>query len=121
MRSVLKRGDGNSSRRACLSGKDVAYTFAVTSTAELDYLDIWLYIAQDSAVNADRFIDLLQSKHAIIVLQPGIGTPRPDFGAEVRSYPVGHYTLFYRLNGDRIELLRVLHGARDLPRVFDVR
>ena len=99
----------------------MAYTFAVTSTAETDYLDIWLYIAQDSVANADGFIDLLHSKHAIILSQPLIGTPRPDFGAEVRSNPVGHYTLFYRLHDERIELLRVLHGARDLPRLFDVR
>lgn len=84
----------------------------------MDYLDIWLYIAQDSVANADRFIDLLQSKHAVIASHPRIGTPRPDFGAEVRSYPVGHYTLFYRLHAGRIELLRVLHGARDLPRLF---
>lgn len=99
----------------------MAYTFAVTSTAESDYLDIWLYIAQDSVANADRFFDLLQSKHAVIQSQPRIGTPRPDFGAEVRSYPVAHYTLFYRLQGEQIELLRVLHGARDLPRLFEER
>lgn len=97
----------------------MAETFAVTRAAETDYLGIWLYIAQDSVVNADRFIDLLQSKHAIIASQPRIGTPRPDFGPEVRSYPVGQYILFYRLHAGRIELLRVLHGARDLPRLFD--
>lgn len=30
--------------------------------AEADLLEIWLYIAQDSPVNADRFLDKLEDK-----------------------------------------------------------
>jgi toxin ParE1/3/4 len=36
----------------------------------------------------------------------------------LRSFPVGNYVVFYRIVPEGIELVRVLHGARDLRRLF---
>jgi toxin ParE1/3/4 len=38
--------------------------------------------------------------------------------ADLRSFPVGSYLLLYRRDSAGIELVRVIHGARDLPNIF---
>ena len=35
------------------------------------------------------------------------------------KFPVGNYLVFYRPAIDGIEVIRVLHGARDIPELFD--
>ena len=49
---------------------------------------------------------------------PGIGRPRAELQADLRSFPVGRYVLFYRPIKGGIEVARVLHGMRDLDRIF---
>ncbi len=37
-------------------------TLTISPEAEQDLLDIWLYIAEDNPINADRFLDRLEGK-----------------------------------------------------------
>ena len=37
----------------------------------------------------------------------------------LRSLPLGNYIIFYRPIDDGIEVVRILHGARDLPPLFE--
>ena len=55
----------------------------------------------------------------LIASMPGAGAERSELQAGVRSYPVGKYLIFYRVVSDEIQLLRVVHGARDLRRLFN--
>ena len=49
-----------------------------------------------------------------------MGTARDRLAPGLRSFHVGNYLVFYRPVQDRIELVRVLHGARDLKkRMFE--
>ena len=32
---------------------------------------------------------------------------------------MGHYVIFFRVLGDAVRIERVLHGARDIPAVFE--
>jgi toxin ParE1/3/4 len=41
-------------------------------------------------------------------------TVHPQHYKELRYHPVGNYLLLYRVIADGIELVRVVHGARDL-------
>jgi toxin ParE1/3/4 len=51
---------------------------------------------------------------------PGCGREEPKLGADLRSFPVGSYLIFYRPAANGIALVRVLHGARDInPEYFD--
>ena len=63
-----------------------------------DLEDIGDYIATDNPAAASALIG--RNRKAL----------RPD----TRSFPVGHYVLFYRPTSDGIEVIRVLHGARDV-------
>jgi toxin ParE1/3/4 len=36
----------------------------------------------------------------------------------LRSFPVGNYVIFYREVSEGIEIIRVLHGARDIEGII---
>jgi toxin ParE1/3/4 len=84
-----------------------------------DYLTNHAYIAQHSTEAAARVVRRFDARLVELAHAPGAGRLRPELGQNVRSSVVGVYILFYRPTPDGIELLRVLHSARDIPRVFN--
>nr|WP_298522300.1 type II toxin-antitoxin system RelE/ParE family toxin [uncultured Halomonas sp.] len=90
----------------------------ISPEAEQDLLDIWLYIAEDSPVNADRFLDRLEGKALKLAEFTEIGIDRPELAPDLKNFPVDRYVLYYRATPGGIELVRVLHGSRDINRVF---
>ena len=92
---------------------------ASTVEAKEDLIDIWSYIARRSVVNADRFVNKIEEKVELIASMPGIGQRRDEFGPNLRSFPVGAYLVFYQPVRDGILVVRVLHGARNLPDIFE--
>jgi len=50
---------------------------------------------------------------------PEMGRRREELAMHLRSFPVGRYIIFYRSMQEGIEIVRVLHGARDLPPLID--
>ena len=88
-------------------------------TSVSDYEEIWRYIARDNPAAADRLITAIERQLSGIASMPGIGREEPNLAANLRSFPVGNYLIFYRPSADGIALVRVLHGARDIsPEYF---
>jgi toxin ParE1/3/4 len=85
--------------------------------AEVDLADIWVSIALDNIEHADRFIEELRDKAALLAEQPLIGVARPDFGKNVRSFPYRDYLLIYRPEDFGVGVARIVHGTRDLRRL----
>lgn len=83
-----------------------------------DLAEIWDYIADDSEERADAFIDLLDRKIHALARRPTIGREREELAEGLRSFPVGRYIIFYRVIPKGIEIIRVLHGSRDLESIF---
>ena len=90
----------------------------ISPKAETDLLEIWFYIAQDSPVNADRFLDKLEEKALKLCEFSEIGLDRPELAEGLKSFPVDSYWLYYRPTSAGIELVRVLHGSRDINTLF---
>lgn len=90
----------------------------ISPEAEIDLLEIWLYIAEDSLKNADRFQDKLVSKASKLSESSEIGKDRPELGKGLKSFPVDRYMLYYRASQTGIELVRILHGSRDVQALF---
>lgn len=88
--------------------------------AKADLLEIGRYIAEksQSIEVALRFYDSVDSRLKLLAENPEMGELRPELAPEVRAFTVGNYVMFFRPAGKGIELLRVLHSARDIPRVF---
>ncbi len=93
--------------------------FKVSRPAKNDLDEIWLYIAQDSIKVADRFIDYLTDRFPLLASSPRMGRRREDLAPGLRCHPVKNYLVFYRLVKTRVEIVRVVHGARDLKTLFE--
>jgi toxin ParE1/3/4 len=92
----------------------------VQQLAEEDLSEQADYIARDHVDVALRFLEAAEAAFSQLADLPDIGRRRqfrhPAL-AGVRSWPVPGFEkhlIFYRLNPGRVEVLRVLHSARDL-------
>jgi toxin ParE1/3/4 len=89
-----------------------------TSRANLDLVEISLHIAKQNPGVADRWLDEFDKKCKTLAQMPELGRKRTDLAPDLRSLPFGNYVIFYRPVSDGIQVIRVLHGARDLPGLF---
>ncbi len=83
-----------------------------TVQAEEDLIKIWLYIANDKPIAADKMLAKFENVFEILLEQPEFGAARPDIAPELRYFPVGSYLIFYRIIDEGIEIVRVVHGSR---------
>jgi toxin ParE1/3/4 len=94
-------------------------SFRLSPAARSDLDEIWFYIAQDNPEAADKFIGTIILRFPKLAAMPSIGRQREELSPRLRSFPVGRYVIFYRPMENGIEVVRVLHGARDLPPLFE--
>ena len=93
--------------------------FILSPDAQRDYEEIWDYIAADSVLAADNVVDTFTEKFALIATQSDIGKSHPELGEGLRAFRASRYMIFYRKIEDGIEVVRVIHGARDIPSLFN--
>ena len=89
-----------------------------SAASEQDVYEIAVFIAQDNPDAAFRLIDRFDETLQMLAENPLAGRAREELAPKTRSFPVGNYILFYRPAEHGIELIRVLHWARDLRRLF---
>lgn len=87
--------------------------------AGADIDEIWDYIAADRLVQADAWVDRLEGKLRLLATRPMMGRAREELSADVRSMPFERYVIFYVPLADGIDIVRVLHSARDIDAVFE--
>lgn len=80
------------------------------------------FIHQENPTAARMFLEAAYDAFEFLARDPGIGRQRTDLGfPEIRSWRIQgfrRYLIFYRELPDRIQIWRVLHGARDLPNII---
>ena len=79
-----------------------------------DLVEIWEYIASDSPGHADGFADRIDSCIQALAQQPRKGRGRAELGAGLRSFTVGRYVIFYEAVPNGVDVVRVIHGSRDI-------
>ena len=90
--------------------------FRLSPEAARDIRDIWSYIANDSIPSARRVRLLIFDACQKLAEHPRMGHPRTDLTEKpVLFWPVGSYLIIYNPSPRPIEIVRVLHGARDVP------
>ena len=92
-------------------------TLIKSPPSEEELIDIWSYIAEDQPLNADRFLNRLHDSMLRLAETPKMGVERPELIKGLRSYPVGSYLLYYRINNTQLEIVRVLSASRDVENV----
>lgn len=94
--------------------------YLITEPAEADLDEVLSFIADDNLDAALAFSDRLTSRFEMLSETPRAGRERKEFRDDARSFPEGNYLIIYRIiTGDDIEILRVLHGARDIDDIFN--
>jgi toxin ParE1/3/4 len=93
----------------------------ITASARADLKAIHAYIARDDPRAARRVIERLRAVARLLANNPGMGRDRgQDMRPGLFSFPVDRHVLIYQPQPNGIVLLRVVHGARDLPALFDL-
>jgi plasmid stabilization system protein ParE len=89
------------------------------SNTALNHLDaIYAYIANDSPEYATRTVDRLTRRSEQIAAMPQSGRRVPEFEmADLREVIEGSYRIIDLIAADHIDVLAVVHGARDLHRL----
>jgi toxin ParE1/3/4 len=89
---------------------------ARTKRADEDLIEIWAYIAADSPSAADRVLDAIEARWKHLMQHPYLGIAGDDIVTGIRHQVSGRYLTLYRITGEGIEIVRVLHGRRKIDR-----
>jgi toxin ParE1/3/4 len=85
-----------------------------TPEADQDLIRIGTYIATDNPAAAIRWVEAIEGMCGLLAAQPDIGQriQTRRFG-DVRRHVAGNYLIYYRPTAGGVEILAVLHGARE--------
>ena len=82
------------------------------------------YLGRTSPQTALRFLDAFDATILSLAAMPGLGSPleldHPDLQG-LHAWPIAgfkNHFIIFRRHSDSIEILRVLHGARDIEAAF---
>lgn len=96
----------------------------ISRLADKDLDDQSFYYAKVDPGLAFRFLKSVQSSLRRIAEVPGIGAPcafENPLLAGIRRWPIKRfrdYLIFYRMVNDEVEVVRILHGARDIETIL---
>ena len=86
-----------------------------------DLTSILDYIARESGSpeTARHFVDRIVRQCTRLASLPGmLGRARPELRADIRSFAFRGYVIFFRYRDDRLEVVSVLEGHRDVDAHF---
>lgn len=94
--------------------------YLITPEADADLDEIWQYVAINSGSSrADALEDELHTAMNRLGEIPGIGHLRHDLADEpLRFFGVHKFLIIYRPEMRPIQIVRVLHGARDVQAIL---
>lgn len=91
----------------------------ISPAARHDLSDIWEFVSRDSETAATRLVQSFYQQCVVLTRMPNLGRNRSqDLGNGLRSFPVGSYVIYYRYDSKKLEMVRVIHSARDIGREF---
>jgi plasmid stabilization system protein ParE len=93
--------------------------FVLTAAAEQDVDEIADFIAKDSLGAAKQVVADLRKAMRRLAAMPQTGHLREDLSRKpVRFWSVYSYLISYRPDTKPLQIIRVLHGSRDVRRIL---
>ena len=96
--------------------------YQFTPQALDDLFEIWSYIARDNTQAADRVEQAIYLACEFLAKSPLAGTMRKDLTSlPVRFWvvpPFPNYFLVYNPETEPLQIIRILHGARNIPAIL---
>ncbi len=93
-------------------------SYIISPLASRDLDDIFDYFAEFSVDAGERFVDDFNKKCRNLAAFPHIGRVYTEIESSLRGIPLSGYVIFYRVNENSIEIVRVVSGHRDLAYLF---
>ena len=90
----------------------------ILPAARADLIEIGDYIALDDPGRAASFVAEIEARMRAAAERPMSFPARDELHEGLRMARHGRYLIFFVEQGDEVQVVRVLHGARDLPRAF---
>jgi len=91
------------------------------ASVQTDLVEILTYIATESGsvkIGQD-FIGQLRKNCRDLAALPGVlGRARPELHPDIRSSALKGYVIFFRYVDNRVEVINILHGHRDIETHF---
>src|SRR5690242_16474025 len=93
-------------------------SYRFTPQAQQDLNDIYDYVARHNPVAAARLIEAIERRCQAVANSPGMGRGCTHLAPGLRMSSVRRFTIFFRAATGGVEIIRILHSARDFPSVF---
>ena len=91
-----------------------------TPFAQSNLLDIWTHIAEDSLEAADNVVEDLRSACDKLASMPEMGFHREDLADKRhRFWPIHSHLIVYRPGTQPLQIVAIVHGARELGAFFE--
>lgn len=90
----------------------------ILPAARADLVDVADFIALDNPERAMSFLAEIEAKMGQVAARPESFPVRDDVYQGMRAARHGRYLIFFLTGAEEVQVVRVLHGARDLPRLF---
>lgn len=91
----------------------------ILPAARADLIEIGDFIAQDDPRRAASFVAEIEAKMRAAAERPLSFPARDELHEGLRAARHGRYLIFFVEQGDEVQVVRVLHGARNLPHLFE--
>jgi toxin ParE1/3/4 len=89
--------------------------FKITNAAVIDLENIWVFTKKTwTELQADRYYQLIVDEIQFIVKNPFLGTQYEQIRAGYRASKVKSHLIFYKLQHDQVEIIRILHMRMNL-------
>jgi len=96
--------------------------YVLSPEALQDLQDVWDFIAADNAAAADKLEEEFFKAFEQLARRPGMGHTRSDLSErDIRFWLVGSYLVVYRSLPAALQIVGVLHGARDVVEIIRKR
>lgn len=93
--------------------------YKLMPAAEEDLESLVEYVARDGPQNAIKVLNKFEAAARKLAEMPGLGNARPDVtDRPLRFWAVYSWLIVYRPGRNPLEIIRILHGSRDLPNVI---
>lgn len=91
----------------------------VSRLAQWDIDQIYDHIAADKPAAARRWVERTRKQFKFLAKNPYVGEARDEIEPTLRSFSHGTYVIFFRATQVDLEIIRVVHGRRDLDLLFE--
>jgi len=91
----------------------------ILPAARADLIDMGDFIALDNRPRAASFVAEMEAKIVEVGERPGSFQKRDELHKGLRHARHGRYLIFFIEKGDEVQIVRVIEGSRDLPRLFE--